>query len=255
MCRSCAFPALLHALPRRQLARLAIGAAWLAGGSARAGVLIEPELRLMDLPPKTHAVAVTLDACPGHFDMRIAAFLVQERIAATIFVTALWLAHNPDGLEFLLAHPDLFRLENHGARHLPPVLGSHPVYGLHPASTLDEIRRDVADGAAALTTLTGRRPLWYRGATGLYSPDALAAIRQMGFAIAGYSLNSDMGASLPAATVAARIERAVSGSVIIGHINQPLRSSGLGIVEGLRALRRQGSMFVHLDAALPAAVS
>ena len=68
----------------------------------------------------------------------------------------------------------------------------------------------------------------------------------MGFGIAGYSLNADMGASLPAATVAARIAKARDRDVIIGHINQPLRPSGAGIAAGVVALMRQGIAFVHL---------
>lgn len=234
---------------------LAGAAAAAATATARAATLIEPELRLTARRPGERAVALTLDACPGHFDMRIAEALVEDRIPATIFVTALWLEYNPLGLRFLLTHPELFALENHGAHHIPAVLGEHPVYGLRPAGTLDAVRREVADGASAVTAASGRPPRWYRGATGLYSPEAMTTIQQMGFAIAGYALNSDMGASLPGATVAARITRATPGSVIIGHINQPTRPSGAGIVAGVRALRAQGMAFVRLDDALPGALA
>jgi peptidoglycan/xylan/chitin deacetylase (PgdA/CDA1 family) len=215
-----------------------------------ANALVEPELRLADLPANQRAVALTLDACPGHFDERIAHVLVEQRIPATIFVTALWIAHNPAGLALLLAHRDLFSLQNHGARHIPPVLGDHPIYGLQPAGTLDAVRREVAEGAAAVTAATGIPPRWYRGATGLYSPEAMALIEHMGFAIGGYALNSDFGASLPAVVVASRIAHAQPRSVIIGHINQPMRASGAGIAEGVQMLRHQGMQFVHLDDAL-----
>jgi peptidoglycan/xylan/chitin deacetylase (PgdA/CDA1 family) len=221
-----------------------------APGAATANALVEPELHLAALPADQRAVALTLDACPGHFDERIARVLVEDRIPATIFVTALWIAHNPAALALLLAHRDLFSLQNHGARHIPPVLGEHTVYGLQPAGTLDVVRRDVADGAAAVTAATGIPPRWYRGATGLYSPEALVAIEHMGFAIGGYSLNSDMGASLPAVVVASRIANARPRNVIIGHINQPTRASGAGIAEGIQTLRRQGMEFVRLDDAV-----
>lgn len=250
MCQFCLTADRDAALSRRQFGKIALaGIAAAIPGTALGGTLVEPELHLTGLQPGQRAVAVTLDACPGHFDMRIAATLVAERIPATIFVTALWIEYNPAGLRFLLAHPELFALENHGARHLPPVLGDHPVYGLQPAGTLEAVRREVADGAAAVAAATGRAPRWYRGAAALYSPEALTAIQQMGFAIAGFSLNSDMGASLPTATVATRIAHASSGSVIIGHINQPTRPSGAGIAAGVRALKAAGMAFVHLDAA------
>jgi peptidoglycan/xylan/chitin deacetylase (PgdA/CDA1 family) len=199
------------------------------------------------LPPGDRAaVALTLDACPGAFDERIARVLAENTIPATIFLTSLWMNYNPTGLAFLLAHRDLFSLQNHGSRHLPAVLGARPVYGLTPARTLDAIRGEVEAGAAAVTAVSGDIPKWYRGAAALYSPEALAPIRAMGFGIAGFSLSADEGASLPAATVAARIAKARAGDVIIGHISQPHRPSGAGIAAGIVALKNQGMSFVRL---------
>jgi peptidoglycan/xylan/chitin deacetylase (PgdA/CDA1 family) len=249
MCQTCRYPGIAAQMTRR-----VFGAFTLAGlasaatpGSASASNLVEPELHLPVVSSDQHTVALTLDACPGHFDERIARVLVDERIPATIFVTALWIAHNPAGLSLLLAHRDLFSLQNHGARHIPPILGEHTIYGLQPAGTLDVVRREVADGAAAVTAATGIPPRWYRGATGLYSPEAVALIEHMGFAIGGYSLNSDFGASLPAAVVASRIANAPPRSVIIGHVNQPMHASGAGIAEGVQMLRQRGTNFVRLD--------
>ncbi len=215
----------------------------LALGTPRHG-LLEPVLRLTP----SGQVAVTLDACPGHFDPRIATTLVAHNIPATIFVTAIWMKWNPAGLAYFLAHPAIFALENHGARHLPPVLGNKPIYGLPVAGSLDAIRAEVIDGAVAVQEATGKPPLWYRGAAGLYSPEAIPFIESLGLRIAGYSLNADQGASLPAATVAKRITAARDGDVIEGHINQPKHESGAGIAEGLVALQAQGVQFTRLSA-------
>ena len=213
-------------------------------GTPRHG-LLEPVLRLTPAGPPGQ-VAITLDACPGHFDPRIATALVAHKIPATIFITAVWMKWNPAGLAYFLAHPEIFALQNHGAKHLPPVLGDKPVYGLKVAGSLDAIRAEVINGAVAVQAATGKPPLWYRGAAGLYSPQAIPFIESMGFRIAGYSLNSDQGASLPAATAAKRIEAAQNGDVIEGHINQPKRDSGAGIAAGLIALQAQGMKFVLL---------
>jgi hypothetical protein len=75
----------------------------------------------------------------------------------------------------------------------------------------------------------------------------MPAIQQLGFGIAGYSLNADMGASLPARAVAEHIARATSGDVIVAHINQPNRLSGPGVVAGVRELQRRGANFLRLD--------
>ena len=242
MCRACDIR-----LSRRQLCH-GLLAAPLALGPVHKDGLMEPVLRLQ---PQTgpRRVAVTLDACPGHFDPRIATVLVARKIPATIFITAVWMHMNPEGLAFFQAHPDVFTLENHGARHLPPVLGTQRIYGLEVAGSWPAIQAEIEGGAEAIYKITGRRPVWYRGAAGLYTPSVVPQIEAMGPRVAGYSLNSDAGASFPAELVEARIKAARDGDVIEGHINQPRRSSGAGIAAGLAALQDSGAQFVRLNEA------
>ena len=97
---------------------------------------IEPHMRLPNAPPDRLTVALTFDACPGAFDERIADALVAARIPATIFVTGVWLRENPKGLAFLLAHRDLFAIENHGEWHTPPILGVGRMFGIPVAGSL-----------------------------------------------------------------------------------------------------------------------
>lgn len=242
-----------YCVSRRGFGRVALGGA--AALVARRGLAadrdapVEPHIRLAEVPAERRVVALTFDACPGAFDARIASVLVADRIPATIFLTWLWIRRNPDGLKLLLAHPDLFAIENHGELHIPPVLGDRTIFGIRAAGDLATVRREVANGARAIQAATGVAPGWYRAATGFYSPSAIPQIQAMGFAIAGYSFSADLGASLPAAQVAARMAQARSGDVIVAHINQPLRPSGAGVVAGLRELRRQGTVFVRLDQA------
>ena len=224
---------------RRGLLAAAAASSTLGNGAA----VIEPVLRL---PGEDKGVALTLDACPGGFDTRIGQALVAAKIPATIFVTELWMRMNRVALAFLLASPDLFRLENHGARHLAAVLGEVTIFGVPAAGSLPAIRQEIRNAEIAIAAATGRRPVWYRDATGRYSPEAIGLVQDMGYGVAGYSLLADVGASLPAASVLSRLERAKPGDVVIGHINQPKRPSGEGIVAGIAALHRQGIPFVHL---------
>ena len=239
MCRLC--------LTRRSLLAAPALAPLSHAGAAARDSPVEPGMRLADATPDRMVVAVTLDACPGDFDARIATALVESGIPATIFATDLWLRRNPAGLALLLAHRDLFDVENHGELHIPPVLGPGTIYGIPVAGDLATVRREVTAGAASISAATGMAPRWYRAATGYYSPAAMPEIERLGFGIAGYSLNADAGASLPARSVAARIARAISGEVIVAHINQPYRPSGLGVVAGIMALQRRGASFVRLD--------
>jgi peptidoglycan/xylan/chitin deacetylase (PgdA/CDA1 family) len=232
--------------------RAVLAAAFLAGGGVSRAVtmepLLEPRMRLTTSPADRLSVALTFDACPGAFDWRIATALVEARVPSTIFVTGLWMRRNPAGLAFLLRHRDLFALENHGYWHIPPVLGDHRVFGIRAAGDVASITREVLAGGRVLQAADGIRPFWYRGATGFYSPEALDTIRDLGYRIAGYSLNGDMGATLSADTVERRIAHAVDGDIVVAHINQPHRSSGQGVVAGLMALRARGARFLRLDA-------
>jgi peptidoglycan/xylan/chitin deacetylase (PgdA/CDA1 family) len=191
-------------------------------------------------------VAVTLDACPGHFDLRVATTLVAQNIKATVNLCATWMHQNPNALAWLQAHPTIFNLQNHGAHHLPAVLGTATVYGLPVAGCLAGIKAEVLDGAAALQAAGLPAPVWYRTAAALYSPQAVPFIQGLGVRIQGYSLNVDDGASLPAAAVSARLQTAQDGEVLIGHINQPHRASGAGWAEGLPRLQAAGTEFVWL---------
>ena len=230
---------------RRGLTGLSLAA--LCASPARAADWVEPLFRRVASPGREKRIALTLDACAGAFDARIAQGLVEQGARATIFLTGRWIRANPEGLAFLRAHPHLFTFENHGARHLAAILGTGTMYGLSIAGTPEAVRQEVEDGAKAIRAATGHQPGWYRGATGRYSPEVLGDIGRLGHRIAAWSLNADAGASLPAAAVAARLGKAQDGEVILGHVNHPERASGEGIVAGVAALRRAGFAFVDLD--------
>ena len=209
---------------------------------------IEPRLTL---PAGNKSVALTFDACSGAVDTRILDELIADRIPATIFVTHRWLKRNAATAVLLLANADLFEIENHGENHVPAITDQPTVFGLPTAGSLTAVSQEVMGGAAAVTTTFGRAPLWYRDASARYSRDAVELIGSLGYRIAGYSLNADVGASLPAATVSKRIAAAKPGDVIISHINHPERPSGAGVVEGIKALVAKGVRFERLDTAFP----
>lgn len=207
---------------------------------------IEPRLTL---PAGSHAVALTFDACSGAVDERILDELIADRVPATLFVTHRWLKRNAPTTALLLAHADLFEIENHGENHVPAITDRPTVFGLPTAGSLAAVSEEVLGGAAAVTAAFERSPVWYRDASARYSRDAAHLIGELGYRIAGYSLNADVGASLPADTVSKRIRAARPGDVIIAHINHPERPSGAGVVEGIKALLAKGVRFERLDAA------
>ena len=208
---------------------------------------LEPLFARTPSDGESKRIALTLDACGGGFDERITAALVKHQVKATIFLTGRWIKSNKTGLGFLLDHPELFSFENHGAKHVPAVLGTGKLYGMAVAGTIDAVRREVEDGAKAIHDVTGTDTSWYRGAAARYSQDAIKEITRIGQRIGAYSLNADQGASLPATVVAARMSKARDGDVLIGHINQPKRPAGAGIAAGIAALKQTGFVFVTLN--------
>lgn len=208
--------------------------------------IVEPQLRIAKGGPASPQVALTLDACMGKTDHRILDVLVENRIPATIFVTARWMKQNAEAFAVMNAHPDLFDIENHGNMHVPAITNAPTMYNIKTAGSLDAVRSEIDGGADAIAKSGASKPQWYRDATARYSTDAIKLAQSMGYEIGGYSLNGDQGASLLAPVVARRISAARDGDVIISHINQPTRSAGEGVAKGILALQAKGMKFVKL---------
>lgn len=228
---------------------VAVGLLVSAPGLAAAGThpaFVEPQL-FITKGGATPQVALTLDACSGQTDERILATLVDNHIAATIFVTGRWLRHNAASAAIMKTHKDLFELENHGLNHIPAIDDQPFMFGLKTAGSVPAIRAEIQGGADAMTTAAIAKPVWYRDATARYSDNAISLIHEMGYRVAGYSLNADMGASLMSGQVEKRISAAKDGDVIIAHINQPTRVAGAGVVKGILALKQKGFRFMRLE--------
>jgi len=193
-------------------------------------------------------LALTLDACSGQFDDDLIEFLIRNRIPATLFATKRWLVKNPVGVSVIKAHLDLFDVEDHGENHIPAVIGAgRKVYGIPGEPDVIHLRREVTEGARAITEMIGVPPHWYRGATALYDPQAVTEIEKLGYKIAGFSVNADAGATLNRLVIAERLQHVKAGDVIIAHMNKPLSDSAEGLSTGLIALLKRGFVFVRLD--------
>jgi len=200
-------------------------------------------------------VALTLDLCMGQVDRRILNVLEQHNIPATLFMTGRFVRNkgNSQVLAEIRRRPDLFEIGNHGADHVPPIIGRPTIYGLKTAGSLAAVCAEAAGGQKALMA-AGFGPqmggqYWYRGAAALYSPAALRLLTQAGYSIAGFSLNGDEGASVAAERAYRLIAAAKNGDVIIAHMNQPKRPAGVGVARAILALKERGYHFVRLSEA------
>lgn len=195
-------------------------------------------------------VALTLDACSGGYDAALIALLVERKVPATLFVTRRWLDGQPAAVRALLARPDLFEFEDHGARHVPAIVGAgRQVYGMAALPDLEHVRAEVLGGAERIQALSGRAARYYRGAGAVYDDAAARAIEATGLRIAGFSVNADVGATLPATAVAARLRTVQPGDIVIAHMNHPGRGTAAGFAAALPALQARGLRFVRLSQA------
>jgi peptidoglycan/xylan/chitin deacetylase (PgdA/CDA1 family) len=218
-------------------------------GTAFAGPadIVEPTLHIASGGAASPRVALTFDACMGDVDRRILSVLVDNRIPATIFVTSRWLKRNQAAFGEMLSHPDLFEIENHGARHVPAIDRPMKVYGIAAAGSAAAVDAEVEGGARAVHDAGGGNPRWFRGSTARYSRSAIERIRRQGFRIAGYSLNGDGGSLLGSKATQKRIAAARDGDVVIAHINQPRHAAGEGVAKAIVDLKAKGFTFVRLS--------
>jgi peptidoglycan/xylan/chitin deacetylase (PgdA/CDA1 family) len=217
-----------------------------AGSALVHAAPLEPHHRLVLADAGTPVASITLDACGGAFDAQLIDLLVTHHVPATIFVTKKWLDRNPTGTAALLAHPALFDLEDHGTAHVPAVIG-RTVYGIAGEPDMAHVRSEVTGAAQAITQLTGHAPHYYRGATALYDADAMRTIEGMGYAIAGFSVNADAGATLSRLAIASRLQGVKSGDIIIAHMNKPSGATAEGFAVALPQLLARGFRFVKLS--------
>lgn len=193
-------------------------------------------------------VALTLDACGGSFDRDLIVYLIEHRIPATLFATKKWLDANAVGVAMIKAHPDLFEFEDHGANHIPAVIGpGRHVYGILGEPDLIHLRQEIVDGARAVEQVSGITPHWYRGAAAEYDPAAITEIKSLGYKIAGFSINADVGATLRKDAIVKRLKSVKTGDIVIAHMNKPKSDTAEGLAEGLTWLTARGFQFVTLD--------
>jgi peptidoglycan/xylan/chitin deacetylase (PgdA/CDA1 family) len=196
------------------------------------------------------AVALTLDACGGAYDADMISLLIAMRIPATIFVTKKWLDHNQAATVTLLAYSDLFDLEDHGAAHVPAVIGADSnVYGMAGAADVAHLVAEVSGGAEAIRSLTGQAPRYYRGAAAIYDQQSIQAIEALGYRIAGFSVNADDGATLSQELIVARMRAVRVGDVVIAHMNKPDGATAEAFAIVLPELQARGYRFVKLSQA------
>ena len=217
-----------------------------AWGERVTGVTTRLDLSEENADSSSLVLALTLDACGGDYDVELIAFLRENNIPATLFVTSLWLKRHQDTLRELAADP-LFEIAAHGERHRPCSVDGKSIYGIRGTATMQELVSEVLLNAREITGLTGKTPLWFRSGTAYYDELAAEVIQDLGMGIAGYSIAGDEGATLLAARVARKTLQAKNGDILLLHMNKPHSGTREGLMQALPVLQKRGAQFVRLS--------
>lgn len=195
------------------------------------------------------AVFLTLDACGGPagsgYDEALIAGLVAAGIPATLFLNMRWIETNRGIAEALAAEP-LFSIQNHGSRHMPLSVTGAAAYEIPGTENVRAAATEVWENHLAITELTGAAPTWFRPGTAHLDDVGLSISEALGERIAGFAINGDGGATLPAESVAAEVASAGGGEIVIAHMNQPGSGTAAGILQAIPQLVDRGIVFAAL---------
>ena len=210
---------------------------------------MEPEGTLTRAKDAGKVVALTFDACDGRkngYDKALIDWLIENKIPVTLFVNARWIdAHRALFLE-LAANP-LFEIGNHGTRHRPLSVTGKSAYGIRGTANVGEAFDEVEGNAEKIEALTGKRPLFFRSGTAHYDDVAARLVQTMGYGIAGFAVNGDDGATVPARTVKRNLLSVRGGDVVLCHMNHPGSGTFPGIKQAVPILKERGFRFVTLS--------
>lgn len=202
------------------------------------------------LPTDDKVVSITLDACGwgagSGYDEALIEYLIDENIAATLFISGKWIEDNPGQIEYFASF-DNFEIENHGYLHKPLSVNGREQYGITGTSSAAEVYDEIENNAQRIGELTGRRPLFFRTGTAYYDDVAIKIAADLGQNIAGYTIAADGGATFSAAQILQVCSNPENGAILLFHMNHPESETAAGIKAVYEDLSSKGYSFVKME--------
>lgn len=197
----------------------------------------------------TRAVALTFDACGGPagsgVDEAVLDTLREHRVPATLFLNLRWIRRHPR-LSAELAEDPLFLLASHGARHVPLSVTGRGAYGIPGTADIAEVIEELTATDAWFEEHTGAPPAYMRPGTAYCDDVSVRAADSLGRTIAGFSVNGDSGATLPAEQVERMLGAVQPGDIVLAHMNQPSSGTAAGLRRALPTALDRGIEFAVL---------
>jgi peptidoglycan/xylan/chitin deacetylase (PgdA/CDA1 family) len=195
-------------------------------------------------------IALTFDACGSRksssYDDKLIAYLEEEKIPATLFISGGWIDANLEIAKKLAGNP-LFDIENHGLNHKPCSSTGRSAYGIEGTKDVGEMFDEIDQNATKIETLTGRRPKYYRPAASYSDEICVEVANALGHEVVNFSLSGDGGATFKKSQVKEALLSAPSSSIVLLHMNRPDRETAAGVMEVVPELKKRGFGFVKLS--------
>jgi peptidoglycan-N-acetylglucosamine deacetylase len=189
-------------------------------------------------PRQIKRVALTFDACstksPSQYDERITKILVEQNVAATIFLGGKWMDEHPAHTRYLASLPQ-FELANHSY--------------LHPRFTKvsdERIRTELKDTQDTMYALAGRRATLFRAPYGEINAHTVELAAELGLVTVQFDLASgDADKKVSKHKLIEYVSTmSKSGSIVVMHINGRGWHTAEALPEIIAHLRARGFEFV-----------
>lgn len=193
-------------------------------------------------------IALTFDACQAQggaiarLDQGITRVLLAEQVPFTIFAGGLFVQNNWDDLRPLAALPQV-EIENHS--------WNHPQH--MERLSAEQIGDQLAKTDRIITSLTGRKPKYFRFPAGNYDAASLKTVENSGHRVVHWRWPSgDPANGLTAAHLSSWVQSQTRpGDILIFHINGRAPATAAALPGLIAHWRKQGYQFVRLDQVLP----
>ena len=199
-------------------------------------------------------LALTFDACgkssyngeERDYDEELIAFLRKGDIPATLFVNERWIKAHPDEFASLAENP-IFEIGNHGTRHVPLSLTGRSAYGIAGTNNREEVISEVKTCGDTIERSTGEKPRFFRAGTAHYDRASVKIVTELGYVVAGFSVNGDGGATFSADRVRDSVSSVRPGGVVLCHMNHPESGTAEGVRAAVENLTKRGFRFLTLS--------
>ena len=164
--------------------------------------------------------------------------LINHNIKATFFVSGYYVRRNPETVKQLAVNP-LFDVENLGNRSRALSVEGKSAYGIAGTNNVEDALKEVADGAASIAAVTGKKPKFFRSFTGYTDDVAVAAVNATGTKVIGYQIVTDGNGKISSEEITNRILQADNGSILIISINPDRPHILKGLQDALEEIKAQ----------------